>query len=92
MAYFFQWLWWQSDDPIADALNGKHVIAPAKDMVKALGSLRRRLRQIHGDDHLEGAGEEWFEMCVHEGFEDIPGFELTKPATRQRRKGPGPGN
>ena len=48
MAYFYQWLYWRSTDPIRDANHGRHKEAPATDMLQELGALRRRLLQAVG--------------------------------------------
>ena len=81
MAYFDQWRYWQSLDPIADALRGRRSGPPCADMMTALGALRRRLVQIVGLAQLEEAGASWYDKYVHEFLDTLP-----QPRQRYRSK------
>ena len=76
MAFFYQWLYWRSSDPLAYAIRGRHTGPPASDMVQNMGGLRKRLREIVGPAVLEGA--DWFEEAVHMGWDKLPRFDVKK--------------
>ena len=54
LVYFFQWCYWRTRDPEADAIRGCHDKAqpPLFDLLTELGKLRRRVRELVGDDRL----------------------------------------
>lgn len=83
MAYFYQWLYWQSSDPIADALRGRRCGLPCTDMLTALGALRMRLLQIVGLPAMEAAGKGWYDTYKHAFLDSLP-----KPSVRRPRKSP----
>ena len=56
MAWFYQWMYWRSWDPISDALRGRHETEPCNDMLAALGSLRKRFVVLVGWEALSAAG------------------------------------
>ena len=85
MAFFFQWLYWRSSDPIADATRGRHTGPEEQDMMKAFGELRGRLKSTVGEKALSDAGEGWFEAVVNLGDEVLPKFN-----GKRRRTGKGP--
>ena len=62
MAFFYQWIYWRSNDPIGDAIRGRHEAPPHSDMVHAFGELRRDLRTRLGDAKLQE--EDWFDKTV----------------------------
>eukprot|EP00959_Pyramimonas_sp_CCMP1952_P046627 974070-Pyramimonas_sp.AAC.1 len=72
MAYFYQWLYWRSADPIADALRGRRAGPQAMDMAAALGQLRGRLKDAVGERALADAGEAWFEAVVDQRNDLMP--------------------
>ena len=71
---FFQWLWWRSADPIGDALPGRRQDKGCPDMLKALGTLRRDLRYIVGDEALKRYGAKWYEAWAHTHMKTLPIF------------------
>ena len=72
MALFFQWLWWRTEDPMGDAMRGRHLDRPSCDYMKALGSLRMQLRVILGDRALEEHSHDWFYNLIDTHFENLP--------------------
>ena len=50
MSYFFQWVYWRSSDPQADAIRGRRTDATPVDMLKALGAMRKKLKLALGED------------------------------------------
>ena len=63
-AYFYQWVYWKSADPIADAALGRRVTADPVDMLAALGALRKRLVDIVGLSNLEEHSQDWWMILV----------------------------
>ena len=72
MAYFYQWLYWRSTDPIRDANHGRHKEAPATDMLQELGALRRRLLQAVGWGKMQVCCETWQDYSHEEGLQVLP--------------------
>ena len=72
MAFFFQWMWWRSDDPVGDAMRGRHTTLPTNDMLRALGALRQNLRTFVGEEALTEHGAGWFDALVEKALEDLP--------------------
>ena len=81
MAYMYQWLYWQSSDPIADAQAGRHASPRPKDMLLELGQLRKRLRDVVGWQKLNSFAL-WHDHIDEEGLSLLPKVRL-----RQRSKG-----
>ena len=72
MAYFHQWLYWRSSDPISDAQCGRHCGPGCTDMLSALRALRRRLVALIGLDQLERAGAGWYEEYKWAFLDTLP--------------------
>ena len=72
MSYFFQWVYWRSSDPQADAIRGRRTDATPVDMLKALGAMRKKLKLALGEDVISAAGDGWFLALQHRVFEDMP--------------------
>jgi hypothetical protein len=85
MGRFFQWLYWKSEDPMRDAMNGRHLGPPCSDMLSALGRLRLQVREALGDDVLAMHGTKWFEELSDHALDDLP-----VARKRVREKGPQP--
>ena len=84
MCYFFQWLYWRSDDPVRDAWKGRRTELAGADRLAALGQIRRQVREQLGDDLLRLHGNRWDEALQGRAMEGLP--EVKK---RLRSKGPG---
>ena len=80
MAYFYQWLYWRSTDPIRDANHGRHKEVPATGMLQELGAPRRRLLQAVGWRKMQVCCETWQDYSHEEGLQVLP------PQCRKRSK------
>ena len=72
MCYFYQWVYWRTSDPEQDALRGQHDKSqpPLFDLLKELGRLRKRLRDLLGDDALQQP--EWLEKAEKVILQNLP--------------------
>jgi hypothetical protein len=73
LVYFFQWCYWRTRDPEADAIRGCHDKAqpPLFDLLTELGKFRRRVRERLGDEFLAKPG--WLHTLSDEQLlEDLP--------------------
>ena len=66
LVYFYQWCYWRTRDPEADAIRGCHdkAQAPLFDLLSEFGKLRSRLRAQLGDDLL--AKPDWLHSSADE--------------------------
>jgi hypothetical protein len=85
LAFFFQFLYWRSEDPEKDAINGRHVGKPCHDMLGALGRLRKRVRAQISDEVLAPLGHTWFDSLCDKALDDLPAIRQRR---RRMQKGP----
>ena len=76
MCYFYQWMYWRTRDPEADALRGHHDRAsqPLYDLMFELGRLRKKVRALLCDQAL--ADPDWLAVAEPHTFDALPTVQL----------------
>ena len=80
MSYFFQWLYWRSAHPVADAFKGRRSRAPSMDLFGNLGGMFREARPILGEELFDTHGKDWFSKVSVDAFDIFEGL----PCPRKR--------